>query len=100
MADAAPAVPVERRDDEHRFVVVHDGMEAELTYRLVGRRLVLLHDGVPAALAGQGIGSALVAAAIAWAADEGLTVVPRCPFARHWLETHPDAAATVDVDWQ
>ena len=99
MADADAPVDVERRDDERRFVAVHDGVEAELTYRLVERRLVLLHDGVPAALAGQGIGSALVASAVAWAAHEGLTVVPRCPFARHWLETHPDAAATVAVDW-
>ncbi len=100
MADAAPPVPVERHDDERRFVVLHDGEEAELTYRLVGKRLVLVHDGVPAALAGQGIGGALVATAIAWAAEEGLTVVPSCPFARHWLKAHPDAAATVDVDWR
>jgi len=26
-------------------------------------------------------------------------VVPLCPFARRWLEQHPEAAATVNVDW-
>jgi uncharacterized protein len=99
VADPAPSLPVERREVEHRFVVVIDGVEAELTYRLVGTRLVLIHDGVPAALEGRGVGSALVAAAVAWAAAQRLTVVPKCPFARHWLEANPVAAATVDVDW-
>ena len=30
---------------------------------------------------------------------EGLTVVPLCPFARKWLERHPQAASGVSVDW-
>jgi len=33
------------------------------------------------------------------AAREGLTVVPLCPFARGWLERHPDVAARATVDW-
>jgi hypothetical protein len=28
-----------------------------------------------------------------------LTVVPLCPFARGWLERHPDVAARATVDW-
>ena len=31
--------------------------------------------------------------------SKGLTIVPLCPFARSWLERHPDAAATVAIDW-
>jgi hypothetical protein len=26
-------------------------------------------------------------------------VVPLCPFARSWLERHPDAAAGITIDW-
>lgn len=92
-------VVVERRDAEHRLVVERDGLLAELTYRLDGDRLDLLHDGVPAELGGRGVGSALVAAAVDWARSSGLTIVPRCPFARHWLREHPELTEGVTVDW-
>lgn len=72
---------------------------AELRYHRSGDRLALLHTGVPAHLEGRGIGGALVRAAVALAETEGLTVVPYCPFARRWLEEHPDVAATVTIDW-
>lgn len=81
-----------------RFEIVVGDQLAELRYRRVGRRLVLVHTGVPPELAGHGLGGALVAAAIERAAREGLTVVPACPFARRWLEQHPDVAATVTID--
>lgn len=71
---------------------------AELVYRMRGERMVLLHTGVPAALEGHGAGGKLVRAAVGYAASEGLTVVPACPFARAWLERHPDVAALVPID--
>lgn len=82
-----------------RLEVARDGQLAELSYRLNGRRLVLIHTEVPDALGGHGIGGQLVSAAIDRAERDGLTVVPLCPFARGWLERHPDAAARVTVDW-
>jgi len=90
---------VVRRPDEERFIAELDDQLAELTYRLVGRRLVIVHTGVPAPLEGRGVGSALVRAAVDWATAEGYTVVPGCPFARGWLRRHPEAAASVEVDW-
>jgi predicted GNAT family acetyltransferase len=39
-----------------------------------------------------------VSAAVELAAENGLTVVPRCPFARGWLERHPDVAKTVTIE--
>ena len=97
--DAPHEPTVVRRPKEHRFVVELGGLVAELTYRLDGDRLELLHDGVPAELAGQGVGGALVREAVHWALDEDLTIVPTCPFARHWLQSHRDAASTVRIDW-
>src|SRR5947199_9412013 len=85
---------------EHRFVVQHDGVLAELVYRVEPGRLILVHTGVPDALGGHGIGASLVRAAVARAAAEHLTVVPWCPFARRWLREHPDVAATVTIDWE
>lgn len=82
-----------------RFELAAEGKLAELVYRQHGNRLVLIHAGVPSELGGRGLGGALVAAALDRAKRDGLTVVPLCPFARVWLERHPDAAAKVTIDW-
>lgn len=85
--------------EQARFELHADGAMAELTYRRRGDRLVLVHTGVPDELGGRGLGGKLVQAALAKAHAEGLTIVPLCPFARSWLERHPEATATVGVDW-
>jgi len=80
-----------------RFEVTIDGHLAELVYRTEGDRLVLVHTEVPEELGGRGLGGHLVEAAIARAAADGLTIRPECPFARGWLEKHPEAHAGVDI---
>src|SRR3954447_11105282 len=82
-----------------RFELNVDGHLAELVYRLNGKRLVLIHTGVPDELEGRGLGGQLVRAALEKAKAEGLTVVPRCPFAADWLRRHPEATAGADVEW-
>jgi uncharacterized protein len=81
-----------------RFEAAVGGQLAVLTYRLRDGRLVLIHTETPAALDGRGIGSALVRAAIDRAQQDGLTLVPLCPFAREWLERHPEEANRVKID--
>jgi predicted GNAT family acetyltransferase len=66
---------------------------------VIGDRLVLIHIEVPFELEGRGIGGRLVTAAVDRAAREGLTLVPLCPFARGWLERHPEAASRAVIDW-
>ena len=85
--------------DASRFELRADGWLAELIYHVRGDRLVLIHTEVPVELEGRGIGGRLVTAAVDRAAREGLTVVPLCPFARGWLERHPDAASRAVIDW-
>ncbi len=85
--------------DESRFEVTLDGTLGELAYRRRADRLVLMHTEVPKALGGHGLGGLLVRAAVDRAAREGLTIVPLCPFARRWLERHPQVAAGASVDW-
>ncbi len=82
-----------------RFELSMDGQLAELAYRVNGKRLVLIHTEVPIQLEGHGIGGKLVTAAIERAARDGMTVVPLCPFARSWLESHADTASRVTIDW-
>ena len=82
----------------HRFETTIDGHLAELTYERHGDRFVLAHTEVPAELEGMGVAGALVTAAVDDAARNGLTVVPRCPFARGWLDKHPDVAKQVTIE--
>jgi uncharacterized protein len=84
---------------ESRFELAADGLLAILRYRRNGNRLVLIHTEVPEQLEGRGLGGALVRAALDRAARDGLTVVPLCPFARGWLDRHPDPATEVTIDW-
>jgi predicted GNAT family acetyltransferase len=81
-----------------RFEAAVGGQLAVLTYRLRDGRLVLIHTEAPAALDGRGIGGALVRAAVDRAQQDGLTLVPLCPFARGWLERHPEEANRVKID--
>jgi uncharacterized protein len=82
-----------------RFELRLDGRLAELVYRRRGDRLVLVHTEVPPELEGHGLGGTLVTAAVDQAAREELTLVPSCPFARDWLERHPETANRATVDW-
>jgi predicted GNAT family acetyltransferase len=70
-----------------------------LDYEVEDGRLVLVHTEVPKQLGGRGLGGRLVQAGVERAAREGLTVAPWCPYARKWLRDHPDAIASVVVDW-
>jgi uncharacterized protein len=93
------APPVTDNQAESRFELWVDGRLAELPYRRNGKRLVLIHTEVPVELEGRGLGGALVTAAVDRAAREGMTVVPLCPFARDWLQRHPETAAKAAIDW-
>lgn len=87
------------RQDQSRFLYTEDGADAQLVYRVDGDHLYLIHTEVPDALGGRGIGSMLVRAAVDRAASSGETVHPWCPYARAWLEKHPDDAGRVTIDW-
>jgi len=86
--------------EQSRFELNLDGHLAQLAYRRHGDRLVLIHTEVPDELGGRGIGGRLVTAALDEAVTEGLTLVPLCPFARSWLERHPDEAGKAAIDWE
>ncbi|MGH3284684.1 MAG: GNAT family N-acetyltransferase [Streptosporangiaceae bacterium] len=96
MSDSADVID---NTDASRFELRAGGRLAELIYHLRADRLVLVHTEVPAEMEGHGIGGRLVSAAVDRAAREGLTLVPLCPFARGWLERHPDAASKAVIDW-
>jgi predicted GNAT family acetyltransferase len=99
MACVSDEYPVTDNQAESRFEIRSGGHLAELIYHRHGNRLVLIHTEVPEELERHGLGGRLVTAAVDRAVREGLTIVPFCPFARDWLERHPDVAGRVTIDW-
>jgi predicted GNAT family acetyltransferase len=93
MPDAPPAVT--HHQDEERFTVTENGATAELAYRTAGNQIIFLHTGVPAELEGRGIGSALAKAGLEYARQQGMEVVPLCPFVRGYIERKPEYQSLV-----
>jgi uncharacterized protein len=77
---------------QHRFELETDGEIAVAAYRREGDTIVFTHTVVPEAMRGKGIGSRLIAGALAQVHGQGLKVVPDCPFVAAYLQQHPDAA--------
>ncbi|MEA2985961.1 MAG: uncharacterized protein QOD94_2215 [Alphaproteobacteria bacterium] len=66
-----------------------DGI-AFLSYHATPGVLIFYYTEVPRPLRERGIGSKLLHAALEQVRAEGLKVVPRCGFVRHYIDTHPE----------
>jgi len=97
MTDDQASVTVRDDREGNRFEAVDEsGVVAGFAaYRRSPKRIVFTHTVVDDAFEGRGVGSTLVRAALDAAREEGLTVVPRCPFVRAYIEKHPDYADLV-----
>ncbi|TGN50067.1 N-acetyltransferase [Paracoccus liaowanqingii] len=88
-------VKVKREDSESkgRYLIVVDGVAAEMTYSRVGHGMIIIDQtDVPRILRGQKIGERLVRQAVEDARREGISIVPLCPFAKAQFGRH--------LDWQ
>ena len=92
-------VAVIHNEEARRFELPVEGLRALLTYRRFPDRIVFDHTEVPQPLEGKGLAAKLARAALDFARANQLRVVPLCPFARTWLERHPDAAGRVTIEW-
>ena len=81
---------VQNEKSFHRFAVHVGEATAVLTYKQEGDTLYLIHTEVPAAMEGKGIGGQLAKAGLEYARQNGLKVVPRCPFVASYLQRHPE----------
>lgn len=75
---------------EQEFELDVDGHRAVAAYQLEGGTIVFTHTVVPPAIEGRGVGSKLIRAALDSARDQGLKVVPQCPFVAAYIERHPE----------
>lgn len=76
---------------ESRFEIFDgDELAGFLDYRHSPEGLALVHTEIDDRFAGRGLGSSLVEATLNAAREEGLQVLPFCPFVRSWIARHPD----------
>ncbi len=74
---------------EQEFTLEVDGETAVAAYQREEDMIVFTHTLVPPRLEGHGVGSRLIRGALDLARDQGLKVVPQCPFVRAFIEKHP-----------
>ncbi|HUF02986.1 MAG TPA: GNAT family N-acetyltransferase [Aridibacter sp.] len=81
---------IEREENGHKgaFFITKDGKRAgEMTYTMAGEsRMIIDHTEVKDSLRGEGAGKKLVHAGVEFARENGLEVIPLCPFARSVIE--------------
>jgi hypothetical protein len=85
-------------EDRSRFEMAVDGHTAFITFRRSDGTITLVHTEVPEELGGRGVGTKLVAEALAYVRDNGLSLVAECPFVRRYLKRHPDEATSFGID--
>ena len=78
-------ITIRREQQGHRgaFYIERDGSRAELTYSASpdGKLVMLDHTEVGVPLRGQGYARNLVEAAVVWAREQQIRLVPVCPVA-------------------
>lgn len=89
-------VTVRDAPDRGRFeALLDDRVVGYSQYRLRERAIEFLHTEVADVAEGMGVGSRLVRGALDAAREDGLRVVPRCPFVASYIDGHPEYADLV-----
>ncbi|WP_042426406.1 GNAT family N-acetyltransferase [Streptacidiphilus anmyonensis] len=77
--------------DASRFEI-YDGEERAgfAEYHRFRNEIAFIHTEIDPSFEGRGLGSALARAALDAAREQGLEVLPFCPFIRGWITKHPE----------
>lgn len=76
---------------ENRFEIrVGDERAGLVDYRRRGTELSFLHTEIDPRFEGRGLGAVLVGGALDAAREQGLSVLPYCPFVRRYIQRHPE----------
>jgi len=88
---SARAPSVTDRPERPRFELVVDGeLVGWLDYRPAGERVIVAHTEVMEGHEGEGLGGLLVKHALEAARAAGKGVIAICPFARAYIDRHPE----------
>lgn len=88
-------VEIINNPDESRFEAHVEGHLAVLDYQQDDEKITYIHTGVPAEIEAQGIGTKLAKTGLDYARDNGLDVIPLCPFVVAYIRAHPEYQSLV-----
>jgi predicted GNAT family acetyltransferase len=91
MAAGAEDISVRDNAAESRYELhVGDRVAGMILYETSPGVVTMVHTEIDPDFEGRGLGSRLIAEALADVRRRGLRVVIRCPFIRHYLTRHPE----------
>jgi len=76
--------------EKQKFFVVIDGLESHLEYVKVENVLNLNHTYVPSELRGKGIAGKIVKAALTYAEENNLKIIPSCSYVADYIQRHKE----------
>lgn len=86
-------MPIEHDVTAHRFTHRVTSGIAVLAYTPAGPGVLELYSTfVPPGDRGKGIAAGLVEAAVGYARDQGLRIIPSCWYVAQWIGEHPEHA--------
>lgn len=85
---------VNHKQDENKgvFIAEDNGKKAgEMTYSMAGTdKMIIDHTEVDSAFGGQGVGKKMVLAAVDFAREKNIKILPLCPFAKATFDKNKD----------
>ncbi len=82
---------VSRQSNPDRFeVTVEEGVAGFTQFLDRGDRRIFFHTEIGEEFGGRGLAGTVVEEAVRATREEGLTVVPVCPYVKKWLTKHPE----------
>lgn len=76
--------------ENNRFVISINGLESFVEYSVYENALDLYHTYTPPELRGKGLAEKVVRAAIEYAKENNLKVIPSCSYVAVFLQRHPE----------
>ena len=97
----ADAVEVREDPDRHRFDILVGGRQAGFSlYTSVSEddadQRIFYHTVIDDDFGGRGLAGVLTRSALAATVEQGLRIVPVCPYVARWLRGHDDVEGSVD----
>jgi len=76
--------------EKQKFYMVVDGLESHLEYSRMSSVLNLNHTYVPNELRGKGIAGKIVKAALTYAEENNLKIIPSCSYVADYIQRHKE----------
>jgi predicted GNAT family acetyltransferase len=89
---------VTRNEKENTFETWIDGHLCKLDYMQDGNNLVITHVGVYPEYRGQGIAGKIMEAALEYARENSLRVIPMCSYAVSYIRNNPQYMELTDQE--